>query len=332
MTTEISAKNYQILISKIRDQLIKAQENITRQKVETSWQVGKLVNDFLLENDSSNYGKNIFQTLEADINIASKTLYKMHSFYQTYPTLPENNPALNWSHYRALASIKDEDERKNLEKIAVENSWSGNHLQKQISEIKKENKQTKSTAKKQTPVKLEVNYGKLFTYKIIDLNNSDENFIDCGFHIFHQFESGLNAGDIASTSKINGQFSFKKISAKKPSYTYKAFLDRVIDGDTLRVNLDLGFGIFHRETLRLAHINAAEKKTLKGQEVTKKLTKILKDAPFLIIKTNKIDIYGRYIAEIFFENNARDENKVAKSGIHLNQMLLDLGLVDFVDY
>ena len=61
----------------------------------------------------------------------------------------------------------------------------------------------------------------------------------------------------------------------------------------------------------------------------KTLKKILKDAPFLIVKTNKTDIYGRYIADVFFsDKNETDVQKVADEGVYLNQALLDAGVVE----
>jgi endonuclease YncB( thermonuclease family) len=111
-------------------------------------------------------------------------------------------------------------------------------------------------------------------------------------------------------------------------YTYKAYLDRVIDGDTLHVTLDLGFKIRHKEILRLAKINAAEAATPEGKKAFAALQEILKDVPFLILKTNKTDIYGRYIADVFFgESSQKDPQKVADSGVYLNQLLLDRELV-----
>jgi hypothetical protein len=51
--------------------------------------------------------------------------------------------------------------------------------------------------------------------------------------------------------------------------------------------------------------------------------------PFLIIKTNKTDIYGRYIADVFLaEKSETNPQKTADSGIYLNQILLEQGLVD----
>ena len=78
--------------------------------------------------------------------------------------------------------------------------------------------------------------------------------------------------------------------------------------------------------MRLAKINAAEAKTSDGKKATAALKKILKDAPFLIVKTNKTDIYGRYIADIFFGEGS--EKEVAEGGEYLNQLLLDRGLVE----
>jgi extradiol dioxygenase family protein len=41
--------------------------------------------------------------------------------------------------------------------------------------------------------------------------------------------------------------------------------------------------------------------------------------------TNKTDIYGHYIADVFFsENEKDDEQKVADEWIYLNHMLIDL--------
>ena len=79
--------------------------------------------------------------------------------------------------------------------------------------------------------------------------------------------------------------------------------------------------------MRLAKIDAAAADTKEGKKATEGLKKILKDVKFLIVKTNKTDIYGRYIADVFFDPIGSDPNKVAAEGQYLNQALLDLGLV-----
>ena len=44
-------------------------------------------------------------------------------------------------------------------------------------------------------------------------------------------------------------------------YTYKAKLDRVIDGDTIDVNIDLGFDIQIKKRVRFVGINTPESRT-----------------------------------------------------------------------
>ncbi len=104
----------------------------------------------------------------------------------------------------------------------------------------------------------------------------------------------------------------------------------MVDGDTLQVNLDLGFKIEHREILRLAKINASEFDTVEGKLSAEALRKILKDVPFLIIKTNKTDIYGRYIADVFLATRVKQSRRrlqIGDQGTYLNQLLLDRRLV-----
>ena len=73
----------------------------------------------------------------------------------------------------------------------------------------------------------------------------------------------------------------------------------MVDGDTIRVTIDLGFATFHREIIRLRGIDAPEIGGKEWKKSCKILQSILKDVPFLIIKTSKIDIYGRYVADVY---------------------------------
>ena len=44
-------------------------------------------------------------------------------------------------------------------------------------------------------------------------------------------------------------------------YFYRAKLDRVVDGDTVDFNLDLGFDIWHKARVRLNGVNTPESRT-----------------------------------------------------------------------
>jgi len=98
-------------------------------------------------------------------------------------------------------------------------------------------------------------------------------------------------------------------------YEYAATLVRVVDGDTIDVNLDLGFRVHFETRIRLARINAPERyaEGKGGKEATAWLTEALPTAVNeLMLRTAKPlqDKYGRYLAEVFVrrEGNLVDVN------------------------
>ncbi len=317
---QITPENYKKLLKKIQKKIVQTKQNIVRnvnrEKVVMSWEIGKEIETHLKENKDSKRGDQLFKQLAKDTSLEISALYKMHSFYKTYPKLPDEKKALSWSHYRNLIAVKDAQTRAQLEGLVVEKNLATNKLQRAIGETKKTEKKN-STKKLLT--KLRVTRGKPFTYQL-----TKEGEADLGFNILLASPSVIQNAlkDFANKTPEILRFT----QNDKSSYTYKAELERVVDGDTIHVKLDLGFGIKHREILRLAKINAAEAETSDGKKATAALKKILKDSPFLIVKTNKTDIYGRYIADVFFGKGSAKE--VAESGEYLNQLLLDRGLVE----
>jgi len=90
-------------------------------------------------------------------------------------------------------------------------------------------------------------------------------------------------------------------------YEYRAKLLKVIDGDTVDLDIDLGFDVhLNPMRFRLAGINAPEKNAKNALEraaalaATTALEAMLKDAP-LVVKTEKDsqEKYGRYLANIW---------------------------------
>ncbi len=321
--------HYQNFLEKVQKIIQKTERDIVqavnREKVEMCWEVGKLIEEHLAKNDRADYGKKLFQALAKDILIAEKTLYQMRAFYKAYPSLPKEESGLKWSHYRSLVSVKDSEKRKYLEDLTVTEKLGAKDLQREISKSKPRVK------KNYAGEKLSVTRGKVFTYKLAKFSDSSASFVDCGFKVFAEIKTSLKTdGEIVESVKKAEGFGVKKSGVNtKQMYTYKAILDRVVDGDTIQVTLDLGFKIRHQEILRLAKISAAEAGTSEGQKATKALKEILKDAPFLVVKTNKTDIYGRYIADVFLaEKSETNAQKTADSGIYLNQLLLERGVVE----
>lgn len=80
-----------------------------------------------------------------------------------------------------------------------------------------------------------------------------------------------------------------------------AVVARVVDGDTIDVQIDLGFHVFTTQRFRLARINAPEMNTEQGKVSKLWLSSILEGKPCRLV-SKKIDSYGRYIAEIYLLN------------------------------
>jgi len=104
-------------------------------------------------------------------------------------------------------------------------------------------------------------------------------------------------------------------------YQYAATVERVVDGDTLDVSIDLGFGIAVKQRLRLANINAPEMSTPEGVASQAWLSSILTVGTRVLVETKKApgakdkrDLYGRYVATVTTE-----------SGAVVNQMAVDTG-------
>jgi endonuclease YncB( thermonuclease family) len=92
----------------------------------------------------------------------------------------------------------------------------------------------------------------------------------------------------------------------QPAYQYEAIVTRVIDGDTLVVQVDLGFKVWAEKTLRLARINSPELSTPAGVISREYLNKYLlvDNKGAINFLSKKLDVYGRSIAEVQVSNNS----------------------------
>lgn len=84
-------------------------------------------------------------------------------------------------------------------------------------------------------------------------------------------------------------------------YEYQARIIRVVDGDTVHAEVDLGFDVRFTMKLRLTGINAPELSTPEGQAAREWLIGRLGDVNQVVtIRTEKdrTEKYGRYLATI----------------------------------
>jgi len=99
-----------------------------------------------------------------------------------------------------------------------------------------------------------------FDSQVID-QKEDTVLLDCGFgqtvRIPLNGQPKPQAGAYLESKKLDGKYAFLACSSGKRQYTYKVFIEDIVDGDTLVCQVDCGFDVYSKQRLRLAHINAA---------------------------------------------------------------------------
>lgn len=92
--------------------------------------------------------------------------------------------------------------------------------------------------------------------------------------------------------------------------TYTAIVNRIVDGDTIVVDLDLGFHItLNNRHVRLVDANAPEKDCPAGVESKIWLTSVLlsKTCTLIVDDKNSEDKYGRVLAKVMLGNTSVGE-------------------------
>lgn len=93
-------------------------------------------------------------------------------------------------------------------------------------------------------------------------------------------------------------------------YTYNATVIEVIDGDTIDLNIDLGFDIWHIIRVRLNGINCAEKNTDLGKKAKSYVQGLLPAGTKISVTTYKPEKYGRMLADVTVPNQSNILNKL----------------------
>ncbi len=102
-----------------------------------------------------------------------------------------------------------------------------------------------------------------------------------------------------------------------PSYVYRAELVRVVDGDTLDAQLDLGMRMHLDTRLRLPGLKAPGFSTAAGRGTASYLRTLLPVGSRLVVRTYKPDPHGRALADVRWH----------PEHLHLGVHLTGLGLV-----
>lgn len=113
----------------------------------------------------------------------------------------------------------------------------------------------------------------------------------------------------------------REFHLSKEMYKYQATIKRWVDGDTVDVDIDLGFGlIYSNQRLRLYGIDAWESRTRdldekeKGLAATAFVNEMAPVGTKVTIITYKEGKYGRILAEVFLDEDTNLNKLLTEKG------------------
>ena len=111
--------------------------------VQRNWLIGyRIAEEELQGENRAEYGASVIKKLAKELTaeygkgFTKTNLYHFYSFYKAYPEIfhsPSGKLLLSWTHYRTLLQVNDKKARDWYEKEALEQTWSVQTLQRNIS-------------------------------------------------------------------------------------------------------------------------------------------------------------------------------------------------------
>ena len=304
-------------------------------RVETYWHIGDALQTHLRGNPRAEYGQQIVLNLSKDIGLAESTLGEILLFRRSLP-IPSTSRKLGWSHIREVLRAPSQDQRLYYLRAADQGRWSVRHLRQAIraDAYGQAADQPWAVPPDQDPHQgqpLRARFGELHTYKMVPGGDpaSDELYLDLGFAVTCQASlvglKGAEPDQLVTISHGGGcARTFTVRPARTRRYTYVAWVERIIDGDTLIAVVDLGLGHQTRpQRFRLRGIDCPELGTLAGRAARTFVQEALAQVGFVVLTTHRTDAYGRYLADVRYLPGEPDPEVVRRRGRYLNRELLD---------
>lgn len=249
--------------------LSKANNAYEEQKVRTYWQTGEHINKHILKySNRAEYGGRVVNRLVEDLKVDKTTLHDCVNFAKSYPVLPIYAAAYN-SNGHIFGLWCDFPTRKRGSVLMSKLDPQCLDCRRTRRRIKAERLECKPV--EPVPAHQTKNHfprsSKTFTRQTVHLQiverptlGTDEQglLLDLGFGIFRELEARVvsqfeNFGDIVQSRPKDDAYKFttRDGGTEKDLYTYQAYIEKILDGDTFKVRFDLGFNTWMRETLRL---------------------------------------------------------------------------------
>ncbi len=121
---------------------VHAVRSIDHARVVMYWSIGKRIFEKEQEGkDRADYGSYLIKSLSEALTpmygsgFSSRQLYMCRKFYRTYPIVNALRSQLNWTQYRLLLNIPDNDKREYYELETVNEGWTSRQLERQINSL-----------------------------------------------------------------------------------------------------------------------------------------------------------------------------------------------------
>jgi hypothetical protein len=330
MPTAISVKSHPVatyaeLRRRVKETLILGQQRIEREKVRTYWETGRQINEYLEVRlkpgqNHAEHGERVLLRLSADLGIGTKVLYRCMRFAEAFPNFSgRRNKALTWTHYRTLIAIPDERKRLALAERAERLEWNSTQLEKAVKEVREKDEAFEAgeleealpPPRKERKDLLAPKRGTLYLYTLIRPKAMPAEeaglFVDLGFAVYKKTKAyrktgGLEEGMIVESKPYRDSYELARPRGKTAAdlYTYRGYVEAVVDGDTLRVHIDLGLDTWTRQYLRLRGIDCPELDTQKGKLAQAFVKRELAGSPWITLQSSKSDRWDRYLADVFY--------------------------------
>lgn len=98
-----------------------------------------------------------------------------------------------------------------------------------------------------------------------------------------------------------------------PEYRYKASLERVIDGDTYRLLVDVGFRCYVSIEARLHGVNCPESNTEEGQKATTFVTNLLAEKTLVIRSYKDQRSFARWVCDVWMTDPSGNEANLTQT-------------------
>jgi endonuclease YncB( thermonuclease family) len=330
-----SKSSAEVVFRRLVDDISRLYRDASRAQVKFAWETGRRI----IETEQNGraravYGSALIPTLSIHLTqklghgFSTRNLWRMRSFYLAESIMP-TSAELDWSHHAELNPVKDKKVRRQLEQRVLKEGLTSHELREIVREtvggddapsepvpatkfppLKRPSGLQLGTCSKTTDLpQLRVNKSSVLSKR----EGDSLTVLDLGFFV----SCVVARADLGSVTVMDA-----------PAYTYGAIVERVVDGDTLKVQIDVGFGIVVHEKLRLRGINTPELGKAKGEKAKKFVAGLLPAGSAIVLQSHRTraDMFGRFVADVFYNKEAASLEEILAGGVYLNQELLDRGL------